>query len=237
MQSQPNAIPWTAGGELPEVVGAWHIAAPGARLPAWAFPRRRKRVVWPSALQAFGAGENGHGNASEFSGVDRRRGIDASAHGRREGAGDQGHHRQGDRRRWLPRAHLCGARSGLLQSRRPRREPGRARSALPGHWRHLRKSHLRADPIWRRTSGAERRQDQVHRRRVAEIAVDHHRAAGHHQAGGPEGQGARLRPPGRRRLRRSAGGATPLLQNGCRQGLQGHLVSGRARAHRRHDQQ
>ena len=45
-------------------------------------------------------------------------------------------------------------------------------------------------------------------------------------------QDDRAGPPRRRRLRRGAGGAAPLLPHGCRQGLQGHLVPGRARAHR-----
>ena len=55
-------------------------------------------------------------------------------------------------------------------------------------------------------------------------------------AGRPQRQDAWLGPPRRRRLRRSAGGAAPLLSDGCRQGLQGHLVPGRARAHRRDGQ-
>ena len=105
---------------------------------------------------------------------------------------DQGHHRKGDRRRRFPRSDLRRAGRGLLQSRRPGCQARRIAGQRPGHRRSVRQSRLRADPLGRRPSGAERRQDHVHRRQIAEIAVDHHDAPGHQQAGGPQGQDAGL---------------------------------------------
>ena len=184
--------------------------------------------------------EDPHANAPNNARLRRNdRGGDRphSGLGRQCRRADQGHHRQGDRRRRLPRADLCRARRGLLQSRRARRRAGRIAGQRPGDRRAVGQSRLRADPVGRRTGGAERRKDRIHRRRVAQIAVDRHHAARDRQTGGSQGQDAGFRPAWRRRLRRGAGGAAPLLPHGRRQGLQGDLIPRRGRTHRRHGQQ
>ena len=77
-----------------------------------------------------------------------------------------------------------------------------------------------------------RRRAPLHRRPVAEVAMDHRHQAGDQEGRGPQGQDARLRPRRRRRLRRGRDHAGSLLQHEGRPRLQGDPVPGRAGADR-----
>ena len=152
----------------------------------------------------------------------------------RSGAGaDQDRHRQGGRRRRPahPKLHRDG--QGLLQGRRPGRPLRRAGRPAADDGGPLRQRRFHSDPVRRRPGGAERRQASLHRRPVAEAAVDHRHQAGDQDGRGPQGQDAGLRPRRRRRLRRGRHHARAILQHEGRPRLQGHPVPGRARADRR----
>src|SRR5215472_1678179 len=67
--------------------------------------------------------------------------------------------------------------------------------------------------------------------------MDGHNPSRHRQTGKPQRKDDRPRPARRRRLRRGASGSASFLSDGFRPRLQGDLIPGRARTHRRHGQQ
>jgi len=79
---------------------------------------------------------------------------------------------------------------------------------------------------------------EIHRRRVAQIAVDYHHAAGHRQAGRSQGQDAGVRAARRRRLRtRCRRCCTAFFHMDSGKDYKVISFQRRGRAHRRHGQQ